>query len=177
MADTRSAPCWAQKGSTSVSNGAATEKCDGWWGPGSPRGSRGDDPRQGPTRCPPPAFPAAAAAEERASRVEGPRAEGRPSYSLSHSSSAAAGPGGPSADSVPAAAPLPAATAAVAIRPAPLFLPQPVKSCSYRRRLARSRVADAAGASLHVTRAGPWWSRPLRLQGPGVATPPQAPPP
>lgn len=48
-------------------------------------------------------------------------AEGLPGYSLSHSSSEAAGPGGPWADSVPATA---AATAVAAIAPAPTLRPR-----------------------------------------------------
>lgn len=80
----------------------------------------------------------------------GPRARGA-RYSLSHSSSAAAAPGGPSAGSAPDAGPVPAATdvavAVAMVRPGePL---PPAASANWR-----APAADAAGAGPHVTGSG-----------------------
>lgn len=113
---------WAVPGRRAPRLGSAARQT-----PGAPRWSPGGSPHPRPAQPPPRGhLPAAAASEERpgeagsqASRVAlGPR-RGAPRYSLSHSSSAAAGPGGPSADSAPAAAPAPAATVAAAMTPAP----------------------------------------------------------
>lgn len=139
------------------------------------RGPRGDPrtharPRPRPTAtCPPP--------PPRQKKDPGRRearphvwcwapAEGWPRYSLSHSSSAAAGPGGPSADSAPAAAPAPAATvAAAAMARVPLLKLRPSLPSSSRRP-ARSGAADAAGEGWHVT------GRSLLRPRPGAKAPP-----
>lgn len=89
-----------------------------------------------------------------------PESRGSPGYSLSHSSSAAAGTRGPSTDSAPAAAPAPAATAvAVAMGPTPAAEAaaapalQPPASAAFLgcRRGRRGPARDGAG---------PAWPRP-----------------